>query len=345
MNTQKYIIRLQPLGSYFFGGEDTFGEGFGKTYKYLANSEIMPQAGTLIGMLRYEILRRSGALDGKVPREKWPELIGEQSFSIDAALSTKESFNFGLISAISPVFLCDNNGQYYTPMPMDRDTIYNKEKGRSYYAGHIREHVVGLEKFDPKTYRHGEKWVDTKGQPMENSPFIFSERPGIIKNENYRKKDDEDSYHKQKVVSLRKGFGFVFQLETPADHALFDEERKCFVNMGADRSMFAMSIEPCTNTFSLTAQFSALADDKRCLLLGDTFLPEQISCADFIWGEMKNSRSILSKTSETHSWNCPKKSDLFHLLKPGCTIYGDKQSIEECLNIENLRIAGLNHCI
>ncbi len=344
MKTKKYIITLQPLGNYFFGGENTFGEDSGDSYKYFARSETMPQAGTLIGMLRYEILRRSGALDGKVPRNQWKGLIGAQSFSLTTFLNSDTQFNFGLISAISPVFLSDGLGKYYTPMPADHNISYNKKNGRSYYAGEIRQHTVHLDNFTPKTYLNKKGWIDTGGQELKETPFIFSERPGIIKNENYKTKDDEECYYKQQVVSLKNGFRFIFQLETPTDNALFEKEKDCFVNMGADRSMFAMHITPCETNFSLTEQFSNLSKTNRCLLLGDTYLPAH-TCVDFIWGDSKNFRSIESLTSEEHSWKRPKKSILYHLLKPGGTIYGDKQAIEKLLNMEALRKAGFNYYV
>lgn len=344
MNTKKYIIRLKPLGSYFFGGENTFGEGTGDSYNYFARSETMPQTSTIIGMLRYEILRRSGALDSKVSQDQWSGLIGEQSFSLDAALRPDTPTSFGLISAVSPVFLSDGQGKYYTPMPLDQGILYNKVKGRSYYSGCERPHAVVFGDFNPKTYANWLHWVDGEGNVLQESPFIFSERPGIVKNESFRKQNDDECYYKQEVVSLAKGFGFVFLFETTADNKLFDEERQCFVRLGADCSMFSMDIDPCDGAFSFAEYFSALHRDGRFLLLGDTYMPEKTG-ADFIWGESKSFRSILSTTKEAHSWNRPDKSALFHLLKPGGVVYGEKEAVEKLLKSDNLQKAGLNHYV
>lgn len=344
MDTKRYIIKLTPLGSYFFGGENTFGEGKGKSYNYFASSETMPQVSTIMGMLRYEILRRSGGLDGVVPQKDWHTLIGEQSFSLEHILSSADPVSFGLISSISPVFLCDSDGGYYTPMPLDQGITYNKVGGRSYYSGSIRPHVVMLDNFDHKFYDNYRQWVDRQGRALSSSPFIFSSRPGIIKNEKFRVSGDDEAYYKQEVVSLQKGFGFAFIFETPESTSYFDSEQTCFVRLGADNSMFAMSIEACESGFSFTGYFSALARDGRCLLLGDAYLPEKTDM-DFIWADSKDFRSITSKTTEEHSWACPQKSLLYHLLKPGGVIYGDKASVVAQLNVECLQRVGLNHFV
>lgn len=59
--TYKYIVRLTPVGSYFFGGETTFGDG--KNQNYLVRSCILPQVSAVLGVLRYEILRRNNLLE------------------------------------------------------------------------------------------------------------------------------------------------------------------------------------------------------------------------------------------------------------------------------------------
>lgn len=344
MDTKKYIIKLTPLGRYFFGGENTFGEGKGKSYNYFACSETMPQVSSIIGMLRYEILRRSGALDRHIAQEQWHTIIGEQSFSLDDMLCSDKPVVFGLISAISPVFLCDNEGRFYTPMPLDQGISYNKESGRSYYSGYRRSHTVMLDNFDHKKYCNWKQWVDEKGDALPASPFLFSSRPGIIKNEEFRESGNDEAYYKQEVVSLRKGFGFAFIFETPLDNKLFDCDRQCFVKLGADNSIFAMTVEPCERDFTFAKYFSALGNEDRCLLLGDAYLPTKTG-TDFIWADSKNFRSISSKTSEQHSWKRPQKSLLFHLLKPGGVVFGDKVSIEKLLTMERLQRVGLNHYV
>ena len=49
------LIQLAPLSDFFFGGEATFGQG--QNQHYFVRSNPWPQQTTLLGMLRYELLK------------------------------------------------------------------------------------------------------------------------------------------------------------------------------------------------------------------------------------------------------------------------------------------------
>ena len=60
MINKYYIVRLTPINSYYFGGEITFGEGVAQNY--YVKSNYLPQASSLLGVMRYEVLRQNNLL-------------------------------------------------------------------------------------------------------------------------------------------------------------------------------------------------------------------------------------------------------------------------------------------
>ena len=91
----KYQITLTPVDKFFFGGDMTFQVGsdgddkFNSQFKsYIIQSSMFPQQTSLLGMLRFLILRNAGETVFKdnriVDKAKAKELIGDKSFMVDA---------------------------------------------------------------------------------------------------------------------------------------------------------------------------------------------------------------------------------------------------------------------
>lgn len=107
----KYKITLTPVDKFFFGGDMTFQVGNDKNDKfnsqyssYIIQSAMFPQQTSLLGMLRFLILRNAGEnvfKDNKiVDTKKASELIGSQSFKVN---TNHEENGFGAIKKISHV--------------------------------------------------------------------------------------------------------------------------------------------------------------------------------------------------------------------------------------------------
>ena len=113
----RYLIYFKPLTPYFFGGEQTFGDG--ENVNYFAKSNVFPQQTTILGTLRKEVLIQKGLFkenfsdytdDKKI---RMNELIGNQSYNI------KSPFKFGVIKSISPLFIAESDNTYYINIPKD----------------------------------------------------------------------------------------------------------------------------------------------------------------------------------------------------------------------------------
>lgn len=337
--TYKYIVRLTPVGSYFFGGETTFGDG--KNQNYLVRSCILPQVSAVLGVLRYEILRRNnlletGAENDAEKKEKWPEYIGKP-FNIEAPAAS-----YGQIREISPIFMeRKSDGVLFTPCPADLgyEVTFGNDEKVSYFGEEIPQPLIaeqGTNTFcDFKHYDNWKKWIGTDGKTIDaDKIFINDERVGINKLDS--SSDRDKAYFEQTQIRLGDGYHFCFSVTTSEKL----DEKPVFVQMGGNRSTFKMELESAD--VDLVGKFrEVLHRDGRLLLLGDAWIKsEERENYDFIWGERIVNRYI----SNIHKWNGNRSETmLYHLLGRGSVIYAnDKRLTELKKNDDNLSKVGLN---
>lgn len=346
-NTFKYMVRLTPVGSYFFGGETTFGNGTNQNY--LVRSRLMPQVSAVLGVLRYEILRRKGLLetggaDDAEKKKQWPALIGEP-FNIESPASS-----YGIISGLSPVFVeRKTDGVLFTPCPMDKGYNVTFDEAKISYSGnecHPQPVIVksastangkSPEPFSFKDFDNYQKWIGANGSILQESDiFHADDSVGITKNDGSRKK----AYFEQTQIRLGKDFRFCFILTT--SEAFPPDGQSVLVYMGGNRSMFRFEMELAPESCDPVELFrKELHRDGRLMLLGDAFLHETTRDGlDFIWGESVVNRYV----ANTHRWNGARSGKLYHLLSRGSVIYNDEVSFSEELTTKenNLRKVGLN---
>ena len=101
-----YLITLTPMGKFFFGGDMTFTVNGKDTdfTSYIIRSNKFPQQTSLLGMLRFLVLRNDEVVFNNssqciTNRKEAITLIGAKSFE----MSGNEG-NFGVIKSISPCF-------------------------------------------------------------------------------------------------------------------------------------------------------------------------------------------------------------------------------------------------
>lgn len=342
----KYLIKLKPMGPYIFGGETTFGEG--NKANYFARTNLLPQVSALLGVVRYEILRQNNLLNAttEVQKDKMKKLIGSQGFALKKSLQAKNPIQYGIIQKISPLFIEDEQTKkYYTPMPLDEGITVTWDDAKNYRSGITKTAIPVLEKYFPKDYSNFLHWINPqmdklsevlcKRYKTENNSlqqvYIKTEQIGITKEK--QNGNEQDAFFKQELISLHKDLSFVFMLET--SEAI--TEGKSFVYMGANRSMFCMSIQ--ASDLDFVEYFQPLQKEGRVLLLSDAYTPVALWAeADFIWGTSIPMRNILRKVETGMNWKKPTKSSLYNLLPRGSVIYGKIDS----LKISQLENVGLN---
>ena len=183
----RYKFNLKPLTPYFFGGNKTFDDATNskKITNYHSESLLMPQQTTIIGFLRYEVLRCLNLLGTRKTSTGWDKAIGQRSFQLCGTNS------FGNITRISPVFI-SNGSNYYLPAPLEyyQDDKYNVGATKNIYRMAAQLNAAnegGVNAFDI----------------LEN--VLNREISGVLNGEAYTGKNDRINlfvHHTGKVVKL-----------------------------------------------------------------------------------------------------------------------------------------------
>jgi CRISPR-associated protein Cmr3 len=145
-NNNSYFIRIQPLGNFFFGGENTFNtvevdnskkrinlrdpakkDADDSRTNYFARSQQLPQQTAVLGMLRHALLmyNNAGSLLDATEEIKAGK-VGAQSFI------KGYPGGYGLIEEVSPVMLCNKPGDkerydLWLPAGLNRQ-FYSEDK-------------------------------------------------------------------------------------------------------------------------------------------------------------------------------------------------------------------------
>ena len=237
----RYKVTLTPLDWFFFGGEQTFDNGV--TQSFIARSMRFPQQTTLLGMVRYQLLKQNNLLlignedYDKTIASKMETLIGKDSFDIEA----QDIQSFGKIKSISPVFI-QIGGHQLVPMPLTYGLNISFDKGEVWLSGIKKETIIKAPSFQEKEYDNYCKMIDETGKPWDidgkDGIFTSSMQIGITKAD--EGDENEKGFYKQETLRFKSGdASFAFYLELEDDTKL-----DCgFVFIGAQRSCFKMEVE------------------------------------------------------------------------------------------------------
>lgn len=335
MKTIHYMVRLTPIGSYFFGGEVTFGEG-GKQ-NYYVKSNPLPQVSSLLGLMRYEVLRQQGKLSYSKDETTLREietLIGQQGFSINY-----KTDSYGIIRSISPIFIENQSEErFYTRMPLDEgiDFCFEKDIECSFSSSCEQHYGVNLKDYDYKNFSNYMYWISGDLHKIdEDSIFYNREQIGITKNG--RKANEQDAYFKMVTAGLKSGYNFAFTLETTQE---INEVADEMVFLGGNRSVFKMNITKIEQKQDFfCSYFSGLHKEGRWLLLSDAFFTdEERNKIPFFWATSICNRYIVTPHKKGHNWHLPEKTNLNYLLSRGGVIYTDSALLPNA----HLNHVGLN---
>ena len=236
----RYKITLKPLDWFFFGGEQTFDNG--ETQSFIAFSNHMPQQTTLLGMVRYQLLKQSGLLltgnkedDYDAKLESTKDLVGSCSFDIESSSLQK----FGKILNLSPVFI--QKGEHrLMPIPLSygMNVLFKEEK--VWMSGKTSNQIIHAPEFNEKYYTNYCKYIDdSENVWFDDDIFVSSMQIGITKAGDADA--NENGFFKQMSVRFKDNdtsFAFYLELEDGV------EIKNDFVFMGAQRSCFKMDVIP-----------------------------------------------------------------------------------------------------
>lgn len=384
MSQNNFLITLKPVTPFFFGGENTFGEG-GEA-NFFVRSNYLPQQTTLLGFLRYELLLQNNLLGTNPKDTNWAALIGPDSFK-----ETGDGFtsDFGAIQSLSPVFL-SNGMEHYICQSFDwgmEDITVNDStvKERLFpvayaAAGKGNAYCSAAPKTIPSLTINGKNfsqkkgtrslWVNSsgtvmrqweheegfeKGKGFENGFFIPQQQVGIFR-KTKRTKDDTGDFYKKVSYGLNDDFAFSFfaQLDLPAGKKLGFR----IVTMGGERSVFEMTITPAAETFEtlFTARLfsGGRADTRKAIVLtSDAYAgTEVLSRCSFAITDTVPFRNITTAQQQNGNYikirgeALSKRTELLYLLKRGSIFFADDlKDLKKELDNPAFYKIGYNHFI
>jgi len=336
MKTKTYLIRLKPLGKFFFGGEVNPAAPL-----YYNQSLNFPQQTGLIGFLRHQLLIQNGLItNGITDWDNADRLIGSKSYRIEDG-----KFELGALKRISPCLLAKAD-VILNIQPKDKDFSLKMQKGVSHY--HCRRESIPLfSGYDPK------QEINIFWDAInENEMFIDEENPGIDKHA------IEKGYFKQVWKRFaEKDYAFAFYVEMATLWKdIRNEERLIVFNsknpvvFGKEQSVFKMSV-----TETAFPNFND-KEGTQFLLLSDTLAGVEIfDHLQYACSDVGNYRTVFTSNVKNRIFNFNLKNEgknvrskSWQLLKRGSVLYAtDKNAVHRCLTAdkEHLIKAGFNHFI
>lgn len=372
-----FYVTLKPLEPYFFGSERKLGDGISSARTtYFIKSEAVPSQSTLLGMVRFFLLKQSGGVRDDYQIDE--RLIGRNSFTLPADLFQNGSGyvadgagdiqDFGVIEEVGPLFLADQDGQYYMATPK------NHQKGKEIYTPYemVRMDADGrsgsclLKDYDGKTGITHSYTRLSDGRVFEMDKLF-----GETENVGIDKKADEDGFYKKEYKYLKsvedgkkeneKLLQFAFFLSLAEDSKIFQQklphllQERCAVKdivyMGLGKSAFSIEIRKKKNDFydqaaalikkSHTQGLLTYYTASDTLFLGQPDLP-------FAVIETKSFRYLMTKGNSRDYWGRMKPSALHQVVKPGSMFWvrrEDQAAFEKQSGIANCRKIGMNQFI
>ncbi len=246
-----YLITLTPTGKFFFGGDMAFKVNGKDTEftSYIIRSNKFPQQTSLLGMLRFLVLRNDKVAFNLREQKiidiaKANEIIGKSSF-LNWDLEEKRAY--GYIESIGPCFLQVRKQSQWTDMQVaPKDALLNVDFGKSCQAV-INGVLVEIPEmsYDSKEYYETSYLCGCCGKPTNESE-IFKEDVCVGINRDIKTgKTEDNALFKQ--VSYRFNnkdcqyrFAFYATVDENVPLASYDGQ---LVSVGGDSSQFVIGIK------------------------------------------------------------------------------------------------------
>lgn len=325
----KYLITLTPTGKFFFGGDMTFmiGDDEKDTYNekyssYYIKSSHFPQQTSLLGMLRFLILKNDAkAFDvskNKIinPTEA-KTLIGKEGFRVEGG-----NRNYGKINTIGPCFIMDGDE------PVVLDCLGHE------YDFEIKEGKLTSSKYDPK------KGVASIYEDVFKSDL----RNGIMKNDSHEDKalfkQENCRFNNKKTVKkgdkkeekdTRYKFAFVAEVKDSLNLCKYDKQS---VTLGADSSVFSIGITSInSDTNDLVKSSKGEIKEDVVILTSPSYITnEEVQLANSAITEVIPFRYLKTDINTENHHNVKKRTDKngmedkYNLYDRGSVFFFDDES-------------------
>ncbi|MBQ6207967.1 MAG: hypothetical protein IJK52_12905 [Oscillospiraceae bacterium] len=348
----KYLITFRPLEPYTFGTDRTFDypseEKTGKE-SYFVLSGTVPAQTTVLGALRYLVLKRKGLLRTDFHYPDLAEVraaVGPESFRFDAG--TPQSF--GAIHSVSPLFLWRGGhilirnpfhnraeSEDYRPMRLSAKAVWTS-------CGEIRLPDAG--EYDAKR-GYADGYIEIESKAIYRDLFQSVTLPGNRKTTDA----DQRAYYRRQMMTLQSDCRFAVYVAADADALPPDS----VVYMGQKRAAFRVTAEPLTEEISGTVTDKkafgtaaeiletqvrkAFADGSELWLyaLSPLRVPADTVFDAFCMVEETSQRNLTTNYAAEQAVHKLKRSAVrYNLIQAGSVFYGERPAIpadENCRNI------------
>jgi CRISPR-associated protein Cmr3 len=300
-----YLINLTPLSTFFFGSEKSMGKA--GEYNYLVHSLKFPQQTTLLGLLRFELLRQNGLLADPSAGKQLPtvatKLIGDSGFPTG---------NYGVVKKLSPVFLnqriiSDMKTKYNNWIVPGFDSsfgfIFQTNGASQLHNGELPAMPL-MNNYEPKNkYPPLLKCGDLKMK--QDDIFIPQQQTGITK------RGSDEAFYKQTFYRFPAGWSFAFYVELDMPEGTKFENNTTWA--GGENSIFDMKVTELNKnlieepglTFPQTLSFENCT---KITLVSPSFITsEAYSHFDFAYSTTIPFRYLKSNVQHTLSYYSQNK--------------------------------------
>lgn len=358
--TKNYLVKLTPHDKFFFGGENTFGDGDKRNY--FVKSNYYPQQTTLLGLIRYQLMvqNKNGIFENnKIGKpEDAAKLISHKSFDINDT-----NFAFRKIKELSPVFIVYGNEEFLFHGNKEYQWVESegkiekkefilrqfakKSSGNSTVISG-KKFIPYLEKFKVKDVLPDllvnknlsiKKFYDydkDKEKPEANEKDkkcngIFIEHKQIGIRKNYEGKSEENAFYVQYFYKLIKGYSFAFILKLE-DGVEFKTNE--LVSIGGEQSKFRMEVSEKNIEFeNIVPDYEQSINSNKIVLVSDAFVSNEIlEVCDFAVTETIDFRSLRSTVNTINYSKLNRsgngkdgvsKTGKYNFFKKGSVFYGE----------------------
>lgn len=327
-----YLITLTPTGKFFFGGDMTFevksknpdskdaDEAFNSMFSsYIIRSAKFPQQTSLLGMLRFLILRNEPTVfDDKTQtitnRSEAGKLIGERSFQ-----NKNEVNDFGKIKALSPCFLQKEyeQGKWGDLVRSAKDDNLDINL-TSFTSSIVNGRAVYLPtiEYNPKKEYKVTYKLDSPKMVMDEEGIFKEDICNGINRDIVTGKVDEDAYFKQVFYRFDDGYRFAFYAEIDCDK--LDGYSGQLVSVGGDNSQFVIGIK------EVSAPLEQKPNGTRVVLSSPAYLTmDNLKSVSFAISDTVPFKCMRTETASVTAYN--KRNQRYGYIE-GLTLY-DRGSV------------------
>ncbi len=314
-----------------------------KFTSYIIKSNKFPQQTSLLGMLRFLILRNDTNVfdiasqrikDGK--RGEASGLIGPESFK-----KTGKENNYGKIIKLYPCFL-QKDGKNLDFLAKDAKNLVSFGDVVGVVNGVPVSVPDKIEGYDPKD---GIRTLyEVEGVEMnEDDIFVEDVCNGINRNIKTGKVED-DALFKQVSYRLKPGFSFAFYAEVECNLEAYNGQ---VVSVGGDSSQFIIGIKAGN-----MKQNANVENGTKVVLTSPAYIPD-LSSVKYAIADTIPFKCMCTETSTVESYNKRNKlygySDKLMLYTSGSVFYAKDSMLKDLKNViekqEDFRQIGYNHYI